>query len=237
MLRTCFYYFLAWLYIIITLPVLQRVKYLERRGREEERDGLADRYTINAARRVLRLIGADVSVTGLENIPEGLPVLFVGNHQSHADSLIVHGLINVPKGFISITEILNIPILRTWMKYMKCVFIDRADARQNVRAMEAAVENLRRGRSMVIFPEGRVYEDGALHEFRKGWLKLALKTGASIVPVTLKNSNSLMNRDGTRIRPGSAECIIHPPISVKAYGREKEALLVEQVRSIIGGVL
>lgn len=237
MLRTGFYYFLTWSYIILTLPVLLKVKYLERRGRTEERDRLADRYTMKAAKRLLWLIGASISVAGLENVPEGLPVLFVGNHQSHADSLIVHGFIDIPKGFVSIVEILNIPVLRTWMKYMKCVFIDRSDARQNVQAMETAVENLRQGRSMVIFPEGRVYEDGRLHEFRRGCLKLAFKTGASIVPVTLKNSNSLMNRDGTRIRPGSAECIIHSPISVKGYKKAEEAQLIERVRSVIAGGL
>lgn len=233
MLKARFCFFSAWAYLILTLPVLFRVKYLNWHGRAKERDKLADEFTMKAARYILRLTGAKVHMKGLENIPMDSPVLFVSNHQSHIDNLIIHGLINVPKGFVSIVEMLKVPLLRTWMKYMKCVFIDRMDVRQTLHCMEEAVINIKEGRSMVIFPEGKVNSDGVLGEFKRGSLKIAIKTGVPVVPIALKNSHKLMNRDGSRIQAAEVECIISKPISTIISGKAEEAQLIERVRDTI----
>lgn len=237
MFKTFFCYFAAWAYIIFTLPVMLRVICLDKSGRAKERDRLADRYTMKVARRLFQFTGSTVRLYGLENVPKGIPVLFVSNHQSHVDNLIIHGFIDVPKGFVSIVEMLRVPFLSTMMKYMKCVFLDRTDLRQTLRCMEKAVENLKEGRSMVIFPEGRVSEDGALYEFKNGCMKLAVRAGVPIVPVTLKNSNKVMNRDGSRICAANVECIIAPQVSTDVSGKAEEALLVGRVRNIISGNL
>jgi 1-acyl-sn-glycerol-3-phosphate acyltransferase len=234
MLKTFFWYFRSWAYIVLTLPVLLRVIYLDRRGRTEEMDALTDRYTMKAARRLFKFTGSTVRVIGLENVPAGFPVLFVSNHQSHVDNIVIHGFINARKGFVSIVEVLSIPILSTMMKYMKCVFIDRSDIRQTLGCMETAVETLKAGRSMVIFPEGRINEDGVLSEFKKGCLKLAVRAGVPIVPVTLKNTARVMNKDGSRIFAADVECIISPPVDASVSGRADEAKLIERVRKIIG---
>ena len=233
MFKTFFCYFLAWAYIIITLPVLLRVIYLDKKGRAEKRDRLADNYSIKFARRLFKFTGSTLRISGLENVPRDIPVLFVSNHQSHVDNLIIHGFIDVPKGFVSITEMLKVPILRTMMKYMKCVFLDRSDIRQTLHCMEAAVEILKSGHSMVIFPEGRVNEDGVLSEFKKGCLKLAIRAGVPIVPITLRNTHKVMNKDGSRIFAADVECIISPQVSTNVSGKADETLLIEKARNII----
>lgn len=233
MIRTFFWYFRSWAYIILTLPVLLRIIYLDRRGRAEERDALTDRYSTKAARRLFKFTGSSVRITGLENVPGNAPVLFVSNHQSHVDNIVIHGFINVRKGFVSIVEVLRIPILSTILKYMQCVFIDRADIRQTLGCMETAAGILKAGRSMVIFPEGRINEDGVPSEFKKGCLKLALKAGVPIVPVTLKNTRGVMNKDGSRICAAEVECVISPPVGTDVSGRADEARLMEKVRNII----
>lgn len=233
MFRTFFCYFLAWAYIIITLPVLLRVIYLDKKGRAEERDRLADRYSMKFAKRLFKLTGSTLHIIGLENVPRDIPVLFVSNHQSHIDNLIIHGFIDVPKGFVSIVEMLKVPILRTMMKYMKCVFIDRSDIRKTLHCMEAAVDILKSGHSMVIFPEGRVNEDGVLSEFKKGCLKLALRAGVPIVPITLRNTHKIMNKDGSRIYAADVECIISPLVNTNVSGKADETNLIEKVRNMI----
>lgn len=233
MFKTFFCYFLAWAYIIITLPVLLRVIYLDRKGRAIERDGLAYKYSTRFARRLFNFTGSTLRVTGLENVPRNTPVLFVSNHQSHIDNLIIHGFIDIPKGFVSIVEMLRVPILRTMMKYMKCVFIDRSDIRKTLHCMEAAVDILKSGHSMVIFPEGKVNEDGVLSEFKKGCLKLALRASVPIVPITLRNTHKIMNKDGSRVFAADVECIISPPVSSNVSGKTDEILLIEKVRNII----
>jgi len=222
--------------MLITYPVLLTVKILEKCGRLKQRDDLADRYTRRLARLLFYTTGSTIRIIGQENVPGDQPVLFVSNHQSHMDSLIIHGFINKPKGFVSIVEVLKIPVIRTWMKYMKCVFLDRSNTRQSLGCLEQCVEILKQGHSMVIYPEGKLNEGGAVAEFKKGCLKLAIKAEVAIVPVTIRDSYKVMNKNGSRIKAASVECIISEPVHVKAIGKsEKE--LISMVREVIVGKL
>lgn len=237
MLRTFFWYAVSWAYLIITLPALSRVKYLEKRRRIEERDEFANKFSMMLARGIFRLTGSSVKISGVENIPGDKAVLFVSNHQSHMDSAVIHGFIKLRKGFIADKEVRNIPILRTWLKYMKSVFIDRTDMRHNVRCMEESIRILREGCSMVIYPEGRLDEGKQLGEFRKGCVRLAIKAGVPIVPLTIKNSHLLMARDGSKIRSASVQCIISQPIDITTLRSEKESATIQEIRNTIAANL
>lgn len=233
MLRTIIWYILGWFYLFITFPALLRVKYLEMRGRLEKRDRLANKFSMALAKGLFFLTGSSITIKGIENIPEGQPVLFVSNHQSHMDSAIIHGFVKLPKGFIADKEVKNIPILRTWLKYMKCVFIDRNDKRQNIRSMEEGIKIFREGHSMVIYPEGRLDEGKLLGEFKKGCVKLAIKAGVPIVPVTIINSCRIMNKDGLQIHSASVQCIISQPIQIASLENNDERILIKKIRDII----
>lgn len=233
MLRTMIWYILGWTYMFITFPALWRVKYFERNGKLDERDRFASKFSMHLAKGLFFFTGSSIMIKGIENIPVGQPVLFVSNHQSHMDSAIIHGFINIPKGFIADKEVKNIPILRTWMKYMKCIFIDRDNIRQNVHSMEEGVRILMNGHSLVIYPEGRLDEGKRLGNFKKGCIKLALKAGVPIVPVTMINSAHVMNRDGSRIRSAAVQCIISQPIYITSLDNNSENMLIKKVRDII----
>jgi 1-acyl-sn-glycerol-3-phosphate acyltransferase len=237
MLRTIFWYVASWAYMVITLPALVRVKYLEKRCRIRERDEYANNFSMMLARGIFRLTGSSVRITGVENIPADRAVLFVSNHQSHMDSAIIHGYIKMRKGFIADKEVRNIPILRTWLKYMKSVFIDRTDMRHNVRCMEESLRILKEGCSMVIYPEGRLDEGKQLGEFRKGCVRLAVKAGVPIVPLTMINSHLLMARDGSKIRSASVQCIISQPIETAVMISEKETIMIQKIRNTIAANL
>lgn len=237
MLRTIVWYVLGWNFLFITFPALWRVKYLEKRGRLIERDLFASKFSMFLAKGLFTFTGSTISVKGIENIPDGKPVLFVSNHQSHMDSAIIHGFIKQPKGFIADKEVKNIPILRTWMKYMKCVLIDRGSIRENVRSMEESIEILKNGHSMVIYPEGKLDEGERLGNFKKGCIKLAVKAGVPIIPVTMINSARIMNKDGSRINSAAVECIISKPIPVTSLENEPESIVIQKVRDIIANNL
>ncbi|MEN6315405.1 MAG: lysophospholipid acyltransferase family protein [Clostridiaceae bacterium] len=233
MLRTIVWYALGWTFLFITFPALWWVKYLEKRGRLDERDQFANKFSMFLAKGLFMFTGSTISVKGADNIPGGQPVLFVSNHQSHMDSAIIHGFINCPKGFIADKEVRNIPILRTWMKYMKCVLIDRGSIRENVHSMEKSIKILKDGHSMVIYPEGKLDEGKLLGNFKKGCIKLAVKAGVPVVPVTMKNSARIMNKDGSKIRSAAVECIISKPIFVTSLENEPESVVIQEVRDII----
>lgn len=233
MFRTLFWYASGWIALFISYPLLLLDTLFNKTSSKNlSEDSYADRFTRALTRFLFRTTGSSLKITGLENVPERQPVLFVSNHQSHVDSLVIHGFIDMPKGFVSVIEALNIPIIRTWMKKMICVFLDRNDLRQAFNSLEQCVDILKKGRSMVIYPEGRLDEGKEVLKFKKGCLKVAMNAEVPIIPVTIRNSCKVMNKNGTRIRAANVECIISEPVQVKGADKsEKE--LIQMVRDII----
>ncbi|MHB1453761.1 MAG: lysophospholipid acyltransferase family protein [Saccharofermentanales bacterium] len=233
MIRTAAWYFFGWALLVVTYPMLWVVKLLGWMGRDQAKVMLIDRFTAWVARRLFYLTGSRVKITGIENIPTEGPVLFVSNHQGHMDSIVIQGFIRKHKAFVSIVEVFTLPIMRTWLKEMKCVFLDRKDPRQALTCINQAIEFIRQGQSMVVFPEGKLSGDGPASDFQKGWLKLATKTGVPIVPVTMINSFKALSRDGSKVGAALVECVISMPISVAGLKKEDEAAFVENLRTII----
>lgn len=233
MLRTIYWYVRGWLYLALSLPVLCKVIFLDKSNKNQEKEDLVYKYTGKMARFLFKLTGSTVKVVGLEKIPDNQQVLYVSNHHSHVDSIIIHGFIEKPKGFISITEVSKVPILNTWMRQMKCVFLDRNNTRQMLMCIEEATGFLKNGHSMVIFPEGKLSEGDEVAEFKKGSLRLAIRAGVPIIPITLKGSGGITNRKGKNIKAAHVECIISDPIAAIAPNKEEERKLVERVRNVI----
>lgn len=231
--RTFIWYFAGWALLVLTWPFLLWAKYLDWMGKLSKRDSFADNFTRWLCFMLVKLSGSSVEVSGLENIPQDDPVLFVCNHQGHFDSAIVHGYIPKPKGFISIVEVLRFPIIRTWMKYMQCVFMDRSDIKQSLKCINQGVEFLKQGHSMVIYPEGRIVEGELIGEFKRGSLKMALKGEVPIVPVTIMGSNDVMNKNGSIVKAAKVRCIVSPCILTRALSRDERNNLAETVRNVI----
>ena len=98
------------------------------------------------------------------------------------------------------------------MKLLGCVFVQRDDVRASVRALNDATAIVESGRSFIIFPEGTRYkgEEGGAGEFKAGAFRIAVKTGAPVVPVAISGARGLFEAHGNRatprhgIRPGAA---------------------------------
>ena len=98
-------------------------------------------------------------IIGLENIPTDRAVLFIGNHRSMLDVVICGSVIPVPVGFISKIELEKIPLLHMQMKDINCLFLDRSDDRKALKTILKAIELVKGGQSMFIFPEGTRSKD------------------------------------------------------------------------------
>ena len=144
-IKVIFWYTAAYMLLVFTYPVIFYPKYLNYRKMEQKRAAFSYLFMHRLSKLLFYATGSRISIKGLENIPKDTPVLFVSNHQGHMDSLIIEAFINKPKGFISIKEYQRAYILRTWMKHMGCVFLDRADARQQFMCIAEATENLKSG--------------------------------------------------------------------------------------------
>ncbi|AFM40710.1 1-acyl-sn-glycerol-3-phosphate acyltransferase [Desulfosporosinus acidiphilus SJ4] len=232
MIRTIIWFAYFWLYLIAIEPVLMRINHLSKMGRISERDKLTSEIAKKWARSLLKCAGVTVTISGEEKIPSG-PVLFVSNHQGNFDIPLLLGYINKPKAFIAKIELLKIPLIRTWMTHMQCVFMDRSDIRQSLKVINQAAINLKEGYSMVIFPEGTRSKCETLGDFKPGSLKLALKAGVPIVPLTIRGSYKIMEENGFLIKPAHVEIIISDPIPTSNLTKDQANELPDRVYAII----
>lgn len=232
MIRTIIWFIYFGMSLILLIPSMVRVKYLENRGMLEEKDKFTDRTVKRWATNLLRLSGCEVEVEGEENIPKDKNVLFVSNHQSNFDipALVRH--LEKPKGFIAKKELGKVPQLSSWMKAMNCVFMDRDNPRESIRAIKEGIALLKEGYSLVLFPEGTRSNDGTLGEFKAGGLRLATKSKVDIIPITINGTKDIMKKDSLIITPAKVKIIVSPPIKTADYEGDTKRL-TEDIHNII----
>ena len=233
MFRTIVWFAYFWFYLIRAMPSYYKANSLFKAGKIKERDILVNSLASKWARDLLKLAGAKVKVIGANNIPLDRSVLFVCNHQGSFDIPLILGYVDKPKAFIAKVEMLKMPIISTWMKQMNCVFLDRNDLRQSLKVMNDATELMKNGYSMIVFPEGTRSKGKPMEEFKAGSLRIAVKAGVPVVPVTIKGSYKLMEQNGGIIKPAQVEIIISEPIETINLSKEQIISLHEKVHSII----
>ena len=198
-----------------------------------------DRYVNNITSRWARTnverSGCKFHIEGLENIPRDEAVVFVSNHQGNFDIAVFLAYFPVPHGYVAKIEIMKVPLLREWMKLMRCIFIDRKSMRQTAKTMLEGIKIVQNGQSMVLFPEGTRSKSEKVGEFKSASFKLATKAKAPIVPVTINGTYKIMEANKGLIRPVDVYVKIHPVIRTEGFTDTAE--LSERVRGIIEGGL
>jgi len=222
---TCFAVSLIWHTPKLFLAK-RKAQYMEPREFDWYVHRLASRWALGNVKRS----GAKFHIEGLENIPKDQAVVFISNHQGDFDIAVFLAYIPVPHGYISKIEILKVPLLRSWMKNLRCVFIDRNNIRQTAGAFLEGIKILQSGHSLVLFPEGTRSKSEAMGEFKNASFKLATKAKAPIIPVTINGTFRIMEANNRLIKPADVHVKIHPPVPTDV---EDIAEIPEQVRKII----
>ena len=232
-IRMTLWYIVSFSYFLISFPFISYAAYLNHNKRFAQRDRYANFILSLIMRLMFYMSGSKIKLIGAENIPKDKPVIFVSNHQGHMDSVIIQGFVKKPKGFIAIKEYGDFPIVGAWMKHMGSVFVDRDDVRQTFLNINKAVDNLNRGQSMVVFPEGKLNDGAETFDFERGWLRLAEKSGVPIIPITIKGSHKIISYNGKRMRPSHIECIISQPIETYDLKKDKGLAFLKDLRKTI----
>ncbi len=222
-------------YMIVHYGTLRRGERALAAGDTETVEQLVNRHIPRWSRGILKVTGVTLTVEGLENIPKEGPCVFVGNHRSYYDIPLLLASLDKPHGILAKEELGKIPLLNRWMKLLGCVFVQRDDLRASVRALNDATAIVESGRSFVIFPEGTRYkgEEGGVGEFKSGAFRIAVKTGAPVVPVALTGARALFENNGNRCHPGRVHICILPPIQTAGMSKAEQKQLPEAVRQTI----
>ena len=120
------------------------------------------------------------------------------------------------------------------MDRAQCIFLDRSSPKEALKSFNEAIQFIKNGKSVCVFPEGTRTYDGQVGEFKKGSFKLALEPKVKILPVTIKGTYEIMNKKKFYIRRGrNIKLIIGKPIDIKELNKDELKEINSKVRNEI----
>jgi putative phosphoserine phosphatase/1-acylglycerol-3-phosphate O-acyltransferase len=167
----------------------------------------------------LALAGVEVDVVrGREHLWSSRPCVFIFNHQSKLDPIIVMKLLREQFTGVAKREAKNVPVFGQVFQIAGVAFVDRGNTDQAKRALEPAVRKIREDRmSLCIAPEGTRSVTPRLGRFKKGPFHIAMQAAAPIVPIVMRNVGEVMWRGAQVVRPGTVEVVVLPPVDTSEF--------------------
>jgi HAD superfamily hydrolase (TIGR01490 family) len=185
----------------------------------------------------LSIAGVEVDVAGEANLWSQRPAVFVFNHQSWLDGLIIMKLLRGDITGVAKKEVASQPGFGQFAKLANMTFVDRTSGADPKTALAPAVQRLREGYSIVISPEGTRSTTPRLGPFKKGAFHMAMQGGVPIVPIVIRDAGQRLWRGSTIIRPGKVPVIVHPPIPTDAWTAEGLDERIAEVRALFQDTL
>ncbi|MEV0250397.1 HAD-IB family hydrolase [Nocardia sp. NPDC050712] len=184
------------------------------RQRRKMADALMD-YGTGAT---LTVLGVRLRVTsGAEYAHTPRPAVFLFNHQSQFDVIIVPKVLAGGVTGIGKKELTKNPVFGPLMRFVGVTFIDRKDAVGTRAALEPVVRTLRDGLSIAIAPEGTRSYTPEVGPFKKGAFHIARQAGVPVIPIVIRNAGEISWRDSMIARRGTVDVALLPPIDVGAW--------------------
>lgn len=174
-----------------------------------------------------------INVIGLDTLDMTSPHIFMVNHQSYFDIFALLAGIPGDFKFILKQELMKVPLLGPGMKMAGYIGIDRRDPRKAITSVNKAVEKIRNGTSVLIFPEGTRNADGLVQPFKKGGFHLAFKSGIDIIPISIINSYQISPKNEKKINSGTIIMKIGMAISPNKFHKKEIDKLIKNVREAI----
>lgn len=176
--------------------------------------------------------GAKVEMKGLEHIDLSRTYIMMANHQSYHDIFVV-STIPVYAHWMAKQELFRVPVFGWILGWIGAMRIDRSSKVKTLASVRSAVEQIREGRTVLIFPEGTRSPNGELLPFSKGAFSLAILSQVPILPITIEGTRSIMPKGSYLIRPGTIKVTIDPPIETASLGAKDKDHLQEKVFALM----
>lgn len=193
MIRLIFVALFLVIFLILSIPVFL-IEWLIGKVNPHARDISSLRIVQGAFYVIAFLSGCHVTVKGMENVPKDEAVLYIGNHRSYFDVVLTYARCPGLTSYMAKKEVARVPLLSTWMRFLHCLFLDRKDIKQGLKTILAAIDLIKKGISVCIFPEGTRStgpEQTELLPFHEGSFKVATKTDCLIVPMAITNTSRI----------------------------------------------
>jgi 1-acyl-sn-glycerol-3-phosphate acyltransferase len=193
-------------------------------------------WTTMWSRGLLRASGVTVEVEVSPELDRDQSYILMVNHQSMFDIPVLLATQPVPARFMAKRELFRIPVFGWGLKAGGFIPVDRHQRSRGRDAFQGALERLRRGASVLLFPEETRSLDGDLLPFRRGGFLLALKSGLPVVPVGISGTLEVQPRGTYTIRPGKVRVRYGAPVAAGDFGVRGLSRFVAEVRERIAGL-
>ena len=227
------------IFLVLSIPVFL-IEWIIGKFSPRARDISSLRIVQAGFKIIIWMSGIKLTVKGEENVPKDTAVLYIGNHRSYFDIVLTYARCPGLTGYVAKKEMLKIPLLSRWMKFLHCQFLDRSDIREGLKTILAAAEEIKNGVSIMIFPEGtRSTNESELDmlQFHEGSFKIATKTGCPIIPVAISGSSAAFEDHIPRVFPAHVTIEYGKPVYPKDLSREEQKFLGRRVQGTIAEML
>jgi 1-acyl-sn-glycerol-3-phosphate acyltransferase len=192
--------------LLLTMPALWALVLLAPSARA------ADRLVRLWCRVMLALAGCDIRLEGQEHLAGTEPAVLAANHGSYLDAVALLAALPEDFRFVAKHELLRAPLVGSVIRKAGHLTVERAARAQSVADAERVTAALRRGMSVMVFPEGTFVRSPGILPFRLGAFKSAVETGRPVIPVTIRGTRDILPADEWLPRPGPVTVAVSPPL-------------------------
>lgn len=230
----------VFIFLIVDLPVMG-IQWIIAKFNKKHVDYAQLRFVQWAFKGVMFLSGVKLEVIGEENVPKDEAVMYVGNHRGIFDIVVSYSRCPSLTGYISKTSVKKVPILGMVMTRLYCLFIDRDDIKQSLQIILKAIDQVKNGVSVCIYPEGTRNKDrehpAAMNDFKEGSFKIATKTGCKIVPMAIYGTDNCLENHFPWIKSTKVILKYGSPIDPKSLSKEEQKKIGAYTQEVVQNML
>ena len=189
------------------------------------------------ARLILWGAGIEIRAEGVETIERSKRYILIANHHSYFDIPCIFAAIPQPIRFMAKKSLFSIPIFGWAIGRAGFIPIDRKNRRTAVKSFDLAVARIRKGNTIVVFPEEGRSRTREMRPFQRGGFLLALRSELPILPLAIDGTYEVLRVGAKRVTPGLVTIRVGTPIETAGLKVRAKDTLLEQSRGQIEGML
>ena len=223
-----------WFYVLMAIPIVIMMPFLFISILKESWYPYFFRMARIWAKVILFGMGFSIKIEVDEEIQPGKSYMFVINHTSMTDIMLMLSAVKNPFVFVGKKELAKIPLFGFFYK-RTCILVDRNNSKSRLAVFDRAQKRLNDGLSICIFPEGGVPHDESviLDDFKDGAFRLAIDHQIEVVPLTFADNKKRFSFTFFSGSPGIMRVKIHKFHSTKDKNTDYKNILKNNVREII----
>ncbi len=182
---------------------------------------------------ILKTIFCPVQVSGLENIDCSRPVVYAANHSSALDIPLLYVYLPTQFRIIAKVELFRYPFMGWHLRRSGQIAVDENNPRSNLRSLSRAVDTVKSGMPLMVFPEGGRSASGQIQPFLSGAFYVAIKAGVPVVPLAIVGTYEVLPMNSFHIQPAPLQLVFGKPIPTEGLGTRDMDALAQRVQQVI----